>query len=283
MTRPGRGTAWGGISFLNGIPTGVGATAAIRLPVEVTVGPASGTEELPPGLDRLLRESLRALSDRTGDEGDRPGTVRVTSGVPPGQGLKSSSALSVALLRALRDRGGSPPLLPEELARLSARVCRAAGLSITGAYDDALASARGGVVVADVWGEETLRTDEPPAGVSVLVWLPGGEHPDLDTLRQRWNSFHPPEAAAAAAEARAGRYLGAMELNSEVVERALGYPWGELRRRLKEEGAVAAGVSGNGPALAVLVPPGSEERFRRVFLAGEVLPTTFVPAGEVPP
>jgi shikimate kinase len=283
MTGVGRGTSWGGISFLNGIPTGVGATGAIRLPVEVTVEPAGGEERAPEGMDRLVQESLLALrEDGTGPTDAIP-RVRVRSAIPQGQGLKSSSALSVALLRALFAQEGRPGPAPEELAALSARTCRAAGLSVTGAYDDALASARGGLVVADVRDGRALRVDDPPPGLSVLVWLPGGTHPEVASLRQRWNGVHPSEALAAETQARAGRYLEAMELNSQVVERTLGYPWGELRRRLREEGALAAGVSGNGPALAVLVPAGTAERFRRLFLYGELLTTTLVGAGEVPP
>ncbi len=283
MTRAGRGTAWGGISFLNGIPTGVGSTAAVRLPVEVTVEPGVSEEASPEGLDGVLRESLRALGDAPDGERDRPLRVRVRSAVPPGQGLKSSSAVSIALLRALRDRWGSPPHPPEDLARLSARVCRAAGLSITGAYDDALASAGGGIVLVDVRGEQTLRKDDPPPGVAVLLWLPGGTHPEVALLRQHWNRVHSPEAKAAEAEARAGRYFEAMELNTLLVERVLGYPWGELRRRLKAAGALASGVSGNGPALAVVIPSGTERRFDGIFLTGELLQTTLVPAGEAPP
>ena len=283
MRGAGRGTSWGGISFLNGIPTGVGAAAAVRLPVEVTVEATPSGEGIPEGLHRLCRESVRVLGEGTEGSPDLPLQVRVASSVPPGQGLKSSSAVSVALLRAIREHRGHTPLAPEELARLSAQVCRAAGWSVTGAYDDALASARGGMVVADVREDRALRLEDPPPGIAVLLWLPGGDHPDLTTLRQRWNGVSPSEARAAEREARAGRYFEAMEWNSQVVERTLGYPWGELRRRLRQEGALAAGVSGNGPALAVLVPSGTEGRFERIFLEGRILRTTLVPAGEVPP
>ena len=45
-----------------------------------------------------------------------------------------------------------------------------------------------------------------------------------------------------------------MTLNTELVERVMGYDYGALRSNLMGHGATMCGVSGMGPALAVLVP-----------------------------
>ena len=45
-----------------------------------------------------------------------------------------------------------------------------------------------------------------------------------------------------------------MELNTELVERVMGYRYRRLRDRMHERGAVASGVSGVGPTLAAIAP-----------------------------
>lgn len=61
---------------------------------------------------------------------------------------------------------------------------------------------------------------------------------------------------AAAAAARAGRWAMAMSLNTELVERVVGYDYRDLRDDLMQHGALMCGVSGMGPALAAFTSPG---------------------------
>ena len=51
-----------------------------------------------------------------------------------------------------------------------------------------------------------------------------------------------------------GDWVKAMRLNTELVERAMGYSYRDLRDRLKDRGAIASGVSGVGPTLAAIAP-----------------------------
>ena len=59
------------------------------------------------------------------------------------------------------------------------------------------------------------------------------------------------QAARAALD---GNWPRAMQLNSELVERTMGYSYRPLRERLLREGAIACGVSGLGPTLAAVAP-----------------------------
>ena len=52
----------------------------------------------------------------------------------------------------------------------------------------------------------------------------------------------------------AGDWTGAMAANSTIVEKVMGYRYGPLREAVARAGAVAAGVSGLGPAFAAVAP-----------------------------
>ena len=51
-----------------------------------------------------------------------------------------------------------------------------------------------------------------------------------------------------------GDWTKAMRLNTELVERTMGYAYREIRDHLEEHGAIVSGVSGLGPTLATIAP-----------------------------
>lgn len=284
-----RDGAWGGISFLNAIPQGIGCAAAISLPVlvdlehEPLTPPGPSTLEVAHGdPGPLLKWTLeKTLESRPGSPPARY-LATIQSLVPIGKGLKSSSALSVAVARALRRALGAPPS-PADVAAISARAALAAGVSLTGAFDDALASALGGVVVADVRAHWQMLSTEVPAGLQALVWVPETERPDLTVKASelRAPDMNGKEAVRLALR---GDFLRAMKYNSLNVERALGYDYARLREAGLAKGAVAAGVTGNGPAVAFVVP---RELTPQVAAAlpwqgAKVLTAEFVRPGVVP-
>lgn len=248
-----RGRAWGAISFLNAIPTGVGSAAAVRLPLTVELSREGGGEALSARADSspLVRSTLEE-AERAGAKVRQPLSFRVRSQIPEGQGLKSSSALTVALLRALFAASSLPPPEGLALARMSSRAAQSSGESLTGAFDDALASALGEAVVADNRRLELLA--RPPLDPRWAVWIRTAQAPHAppEELRRRWAQGADPRARQAEQLAREGRLLEAMTLNGAVVEEALGYDYSRLRNWLQERGALACGVSGNGPALAAV-------------------------------
>ncbi len=58
----------------------------------------------------------------------------------------------------------------------------------------------------------------------------------------------------AARAALDGNWTKAMQLNTELVERTMGYVYRDLRDHLRGHGAIASGVSGLGPTLAAIAP-----------------------------
>jgi shikimate kinase len=256
----GIGTASGAVTLVNALPTGIGCAAAISLPVraEIDLRPAEGLSANRVQLERaseteLVRETLALGLSRFAPGATFSGELRIDSQVPTGKGLKSSSAVGGAVLRAvagaLRQSHSS-----EELARLAADVAQEIGLSATGAYDDCLAALRGGMVLTDNTTRTLLRSPAFTLDLRILLWIPSGAHAPSASLQERFRSEA--EAGRAAVEAvRDGRWGDAMNLNTELVERVMGYDYGPLRAQLRHHGATMCGVSGMGPALAVFVPP----------------------------
>jgi len=160
--------------------------------------------------------------------------------------------VSTAILLALARAAGAEPT-PIDVGRSAANVGRTAGVSATGALDDALASLGPGFVVTDNPRGVLVRTDPVDPGLGVLLYIPSERHPPSPTVR---NAFarETDKGAAAARAAVEGDWVLAMRLNTEVVERAMGYTYEPLRNRLRELGAVASGVSGLGPTLAAVAP-----------------------------
>ncbi len=269
----GVGTTSGAVTLVNALPTGIGCALAVDLPVraEIDLRPGASLSanrvQLELGADtELVRETLAVGLARFAPGETFCGELRVHSRVPPGKGLKSSSAVGGAVLRAIANALRRPRPL-EELARLAADVAQEIGLSATGAYDDCLAALRGGLVLTDNTKRTVLRSAPFPLDLRVALWIPPETHVRSTSWLERFRA----EAAAgrAAAEAaRSGRWADAMTSNTELVERVMGYDYGSLRAELIAQGAVMCGVTGMGPALAALAPFSSLEGVVSRFPSG---------------
>jgi len=255
----GKARTFGAITITNALPAGIGCAAGIALPVdaEVILDPNRSRDalelEVSPGtqspvVSESVREGLSRYHTSTG------GAVKVSvrSDIPPAKGLKSSSAVSTAVLLALaRAAGHEPP--PLEIGRCSAEIGRRVGVSVTGALDDALAGLEPGFIVTDNRRDEVLRRTEIDPDWGVVLYIPRQPHPRSPGLAPAFA----PESAAGERAARAamdGDWVKAMRINTELVERAMGYSYRSLRERLQEHGAIASGVSGFGPTLASIAP-----------------------------
>lgn len=278
----GVGTASGAITFVNALPTGIGSAAAITLPVEAEVDlerehRGTALVVLPPNDTPLVRAALAAGVERFAAGRSLSARVRIRSAIPAACGLKSSSAVSGAVLAAVA-RAAGEPAGPTLLARMSADLSQKIGLSATGAFDDAYAALAGGAVITDNRNRKVLWAGEAPSGLTVLVWIPPFTHRPSAEWQVRY-SARAPEARPAVEAALAGDLLRAMERNTELVESVQGYDYGELRRDLAERGAAASGVSGLGPALAVLLHPDRVDRVREALAprGGEIRCADFRP------
>lgn len=247
------------ITLTNALPTGVGCAAGIGLHAEARVsvtvtGPREITTLDIPDRSRspVVEESLRLGLARYFPATGVAARLALTSEIPVARGLKSSSAVSTAILLAVaRAAGRGPPAL--EIGRISAEVGKRAGVSATGALDDALAGIEPGFVVTDNLRGEVIRRADIDPDWGVALYIPSNAHPPSPSLRARFSEERSAGELAARA-ATSGDWATAMQLNTELVERAMGYSYAEIRGQLRRKGAVACGVSGLGPAVAAIAP-----------------------------
>ncbi len=149
----GYGEAYSAITVINAFATGIGAAIGINLRVEVEVKYSNEyTIETYQNHNRLNidRRLVNTILNYFRDELDlkKPLHIKIFSEIPPKKGLKSSSAVANALIKSLYDIQGWNEK-PEKILHLNAKLSKKAGISLTGALDDASASLLGGLVVTD--------------------------------------------------------------------------------------------------------------------------------------
>lgn len=234
--------AFAGISIVNAIPSWLGSTMAINVKVEVEESCCS--EEVP---SSLIKTIISYFKEKVGI---LDLNVRVKSPIPPRSGLKTSSAVAVALIEAIRVKYH---LMDLDVPKLAADLSIKAGVSVTGAYDDAVASYHGGISLTDNRERKIIDLRRPPRDLVVVV-LVRGDRPDMDlsVLRKYRTLFE--EIFNMALK---GDLIAAAKLNGIAVAEVLGYDTEPIRKALKL-GALAAGVSGNGPSIFALTKEGEE-------------------------
>lgn len=253
IARKARATMHGAVSIVNAIATGNGSSLGISLRVnaEVELARGHGVRFLTgKNDDRLVNNIIRNTMPKEMIESNLI-IIKVKSEIPIGFGLKSSSAVSNAV--ALACSGLAKEEEEEELddyAVLDAAVRASldAKVSITGAYDDATACYFGGFTVTDNYSRRLIRREEAPENLYAIIFLPRNapRRGDVHRLSNLSDLF-----TDAFRLAEAGEYWKAMKLNGVLASAALGSTYLPVMAAI-ERGALAAGVSGNGPSIAAV-------------------------------
>lgn len=247
------------MTIVNALPTGIGSAVGIdlRARAEVELHPAGshGKWEVrvaeaarTPLVITSLTEALRRFAPGSSGTGE----LSLHSDIPPARGLKSSSAVSTAVVLAVA-RATDAEVAALDVARLSAAVSRSAGVSATGALDDALAGLSPGVVVTDNRSEELLKSYPIGSELGVALYISPAMHRPSPEWREAFRA-EADRGRSAVAHALEGDWAGAMTENTELVERVVGADYTGIREELRRRGAIASGVSGMGPAFASIGP-----------------------------
>ena len=256
----GRAWAGGAVSVVNAIVTGhAGASLGISLRTEAKVTLLEDVPEVEVVIDgeeaedaTLARLVLKAIVSRLG-EPEWGGRIETTSTIPASRGLKSSSAAANAVALAANHafhlyEGRS--LSRNELLDAAIEAALDAGVTITGAYDDASASLLGGLCVTDNKERKLLHREPVDESLEVVLLVPGEKRPTRSVKDLPYAPFAP-HALAAHALARQGKWQQALTLNGLVAGALYDVPPAWTRDALAA-GALAAGVSGTGPAFAAV-------------------------------
>ncbi len=249
MRRRGTATALGAATVLNAVANWKGSAFGVDLKTyaEVVLDDSPRVRGDVPGIDdHLIVRSVERVLQRFGV--DAGGVVRTKSEIPLARGLKSSSAAANAAVLATLD-ALDEDLDSLEATRIGVAAAKDAGVTITGAFDDASASMLGGVVVTENREMKLLKREELESEVLLLVPEEKLFSKDTDVGRSRLLA---PVAEIVFDLALAGDYARAMTINGLVYCSALRLSSEPIFAALAS-GARGASLSGTGPAYAALV------------------------------
>jgi shikimate kinase len=257
---PAAGTVLNALANHTGAAFAIDAdtTASVTLDDSDTV--TGHVADAPDADTALIERCVELVVERYADT-DYGATVETDSEIPMAAGLKSSSAAANATVLATLDALDVPvanTVADDEIptgdavarvdaTRLGVTAARDAGVTITGAFDDASASMLGGVTVTDNDADELLARDT--VDWSVLVWTPPERAYSADADTDRCKRLAP-VADLVADLALDGRYTEAMTVNGFAFCAALGFSADPLVEALPAAAGVS--LSGTGPSVVAV-------------------------------
>ena len=250
--------SYGAATIINAIATGKGVAIGVdlwtRVRVKLTDEPKviestifSDPTENPVLIEKTVEKVIKHFKL----EGRFGAKVETWSNIPIARGLKSSSvagnAIALATVAALDKK-----LDDLTIVNLGVDGAIDAKVTITGAFDDACASYFGGVVVTDNLKRQVVRRAEIAKDLAVLFYVPAKKTYTIGSNVGRMKRVAS-LVKIAHKEAVKGNYWVALTLNGLIYSSALGYNPSVAVDALAA-GALAAGLSGTGPAVTAIVP-----------------------------
>ena len=245
----GQGEANGAISILHALGLGRGCSTGIQLTTKVQI--VEYAAEIEDDRNGLLASVEKCWRDRGLPIPDQFGW-RVESSIPIGQGLKSSSALSCAALRALNSYAWTG-LSNSEIADIASKSQLISNCAKTGSMDDNWASLEPGWKLVDPTlsaSESIILQGSIDPNLSILVLLRGKRTVEISTEAF---SQHEQIFERSLASVMRGSILDALSSNGMAVAAATDDQEALRICNLSiASGAIAAGISGSGPSIAIV-------------------------------
>jgi len=259
----------GAITVINAIPCGIGATVGIDLRTmsEFKVSGSKRSVRIvnDPDEDTTMACICVKNTFRYFDEEEPEGwSLTVDSQIPVSRGLKSSSSACNSIISSVAEwiskeygKGFEGCDGTIEMIRLGVRCAKEANVTVTGSFDDACGCHLGGLVITDNRNDEIImRKDIDEKDIILLVPDMKIRKPSID--RSRFHAFA--SLSLENAELAKKDWCAALTKNGSLVAKAVGIDDG-IAEIAMAMGALAAGISGTGPALSVVVGKGDGRSF----------------------
>ena len=262
-----KATIHGAVSIVSAIANKKGATLGISLKVEAIVETSEGKgiiiqSENKNLSSRLINKTIEKIISKKDLEKNKI-TITLTSEIPTGYGLKSSSAISSAIALACA-KIFKPKLTDQQILLASVDASIESKVSITGAYDDACSCYYGGFNVTDNGKRKRVHFEKIPSNLIAIIFIPKnrkrGNLKKLNILSSIFNN--------AWELAKGRKYWEAMTMNGLATASILNSD-PKIIVDLIEKGALGASVSGNGPSIAAIVKKENESNVKKIFSALE--------------
>lgn len=245
----------GSATVINAISTGFGSAFGIGLYVTAEVDLknskiiCSSDKDVDTTLMELcVKKVLQKFEIETGVR------VKTYSDLPVASGLSSSSATSNAVTMATslalcKEYPHEYKITDFEILNMAIDASLEAGVTITGAFDDASASFFGGLTVTDNMKRKILRSGRME-NQNILIYMPYKKSITAQSDVERMKLLSP-YVKLAFHEALNGDIYKALTLNGILYCAALEYD-PSIALDALDAGAIAAGLSGTGPSFVAI-------------------------------
>ena len=266
-----KATIHGAVSLVSAIANRKGATLGISLKVEAIIETSEGKgitiqSENKSLSSRLINKTIEKIVSKRDLEKNKI-TITLTSEIPTGYGLKSSSAISSVVALACA-KIFKPKLTDQQILLAGVDASIESKVSITGAYDDACSCYYGGFNVTENAKRNRIQFEKAPSNLIAVIFIPKnrkrGNLKKLKILSPIFNN--------AWELAKEKKYWESMTINGLATSSILNSD-PKIIIDLIEKGALAASVSGNGPSIAAIVKKENESNVKKIFsnLEGSII------------
>ncbi len=257
----GEGRSHGSITVINAMPCGIGATISVGLNTSARFSEHGDARVVRINNDvsedtNMARICVRRAYERAGIEEPEGWSLETDSQIPVSRGLKSSSCACNAILRAVFSHLDFS-MDPVDLIRLGVECAREAKVTVTGSFDDACGCGLGGLVMTDNRRDEII--DRADIGdYDVVIHVPAFKIRKTGLPLDRLHEVAP--LIQRAIDITMSDPFVAMTMNGRIISEASGVD-NSVAERALDMGALGAGMSVSGPAVAIVVAEGDGKRF----------------------
>lgn len=257
----------GSATVINAISTGSGSAFGIDLHVtaEASLKQSGIKCSSNPDVNPLLMElCVKKVLDYHGlNIGIR---VKTSSTLPVASGLSSSSATSNAVVmsttRLLEEEYELKPMSDMKILNMAIDASLEAGVTITGAFDDASASFFGGLTITHNLKRELIY-HEKLEKQNILIYMPDRKSLTAQSDVKRMKLLAP-WVDMAFQQTLQGDVFNALTLNGFLYCAALGFD-SNIALDALDAGAIASGLSGTGPSFVAVVDEKNQENVQEAW------------------